>query len=64
MSEWTSIRVDANKLANRLRLREAKAVYKGDQGLRTLKELVHSYNYLVQDVTRVMNRIKATVSGA
>jgi transposase len=56
-------RVDAFKLASRLRLGEAKAVYKGDRGLRTLKELVHSYNYLVRDVTRVMNRIKAIYRG-
>jgi transposase len=56
-------RIDANKLANQLRMGEVKAVYKGDQGLRTLKELVHSYNYLVRDVTRVMNRIKAIYRG-
>ncbi len=56
-------RIDAYKLANRLRLGEVKAVYKGERGLRTLKELVHSYNYLVRDVTRVMNRIKAIYRG-
>ena len=56
-------RADAYKLANRLRLGEAKAVYKGERGLRTLKELVHSYHYLVQDLTRVMNRIKALYRG-
>jgi len=52
-------RADAQKLANRLRLGEVKTVYKGEQGLRTLKELVHCYDSLVRDQTRVMNRIKA-----
>src|SRR5215204_1703564 len=52
-------RADASRLANRLRLGEVKAVYKGERGLRTLKELVHCYDYMVRDMTRVMNRIKA-----
>jgi transposase len=52
-------RADALRLANRLRLGEVKAVYKGERGLRTLKELVHCYDSLVRDQTRVMNRIKA-----
>ena len=56
-------RVDAYKMANQLRMGDVKSVYKGDQGLRTLKELVHSYNYLVRDTTRVMNRIKAIYRG-
>jgi transposase len=52
-------RVDANKLAHRLRLGELKPVYKGEAGLRQLKALVHSYENLVGDTTRVRNRIKA-----
>lgn len=42
-------RADAQKLANRLRLGEVKAVYKGERGLRTLKELVHCYDSLVRE---------------
>ena len=56
-------RVDADKLAHRLRLGELKAVYKGEAGLRRLKELVHSYDSLVGDTTRVRNRIKAIYRG-
>jgi transposase len=56
-------RVDANKLAHRLRLGELKAVYKGEAGLRHLKQLVHSYGALVSDTTRVRNRIKAIYRG-
>jgi transposase len=34
-------------------------VYHGQHGTRDLKELARSYEYLVEDSTRVMNRIKA-----
>ena len=34
-------------------------MYHGEHGVRTLKELGRSYLTLTQDVTRVMNRIKA-----
>jgi transposase len=51
-------KVDAWKLANLLRA-GLTPVYHGEQGTRTLKELVHSYEGLVQDSTRVMNRLKA-----
>ena len=34
-------------------------VYHSAQGVRDLKELVRSYEHLVEDSTRVMNRIKA-----
>jgi transposase len=54
-----SDRVDANKLAQMLRMGSLRAVYHGQTGVRTLKELVHSYESLVSDMTRVMNRIKA-----
>ena len=56
-------RVEAYKLANRLRLGEVRTVYQGERGLRALKELAHAYGYLVQDMTRVMNRIKALYRG-
>ena len=36
-----------------------KAVYHGESGTRALKEMVRTYECLVADTTRVMNRIKA-----
>src|SRR5258707_7794146 len=54
-----SDRVDAQKLAELLRNGALQAVYHGDDGMRTLKELVRSYDCLVSDTTRVMNRLKA-----
>ena len=56
-------RVDAQKLAELLRNRALKAVYHGDNGVRTLKELVRTYDCLVSDTTRVMNRLKAIYRG-
>jgi len=56
-------RVDAQKLAELLRLGSLKAVYHGDHGVRALKELVRSYDCLVSDTTRVMNRLKAIYRG-
>lgn len=52
-------RVDAQKLAELLRNGSLKAVYHNDHGTRQLKELVRLYDGLVQDTTRVMNRLKA-----
>jgi transposase len=54
-----SDRIDARKLAELLRTNQLKAVYHGEHGMRTLKELGRSYLTLTKDVTRVMNRIKA-----
>ena len=54
-----SDRIDARKLAEMLRTNQLKSVYHGEHGLRTLKELGRSYLTITQDVTRVMNRIKA-----
>lgn len=54
-----SDKVDARKLARLLRAGLLSPVYHGEQGVRDLKELVRSYEYLVEDSTRVMNRIKA-----
>ena len=56
-------RVDAQKLAELLRNGALKAVYHGDNGVRALKELVRSYDCLVSDTTRVMNRLKAIYRG-
>ena len=52
-------RIDARKLADLLRTGLLSAVYHGEHGVRTLKELARSYLALTQDLTRVMNRLKA-----
>ncbi|MGB7925338.1 MAG: transposase [Pyrinomonadaceae bacterium] len=54
-----SDRIDALKLAQLLRAGLLKPVYHGESGTRALKEMVRSYECLVSDTTRVMNRIKA-----
>ncbi len=54
-----SDRIDARKLAELLRGHQLHPVYHGEHGVRTLKELGRSYLTITQDVTRVMNRIKA-----
>ena len=51
--------IDARKLAELLRGGFLSAVYHGETGLRTLKELCRSYLALSKDLTRTMNRIKA-----
>jgi transposase len=51
--------IDARKLAELLRGGLLSAVYHGETGLRTLKELCRSYLALSKDLTRTMNRIKA-----
>jgi len=52
-------RVDALKLAELLRLGALKPVYHGENGTRTVKHLMRSYECLVIDITRVKNRLKA-----
>jgi len=52
-------RIDARKLADLLRSGLLSAVYHGENGVRTLKELARSYLTLTRDTTRVMNRLKA-----
>ncbi len=54
-----SDKVDARKLAQLLRAGLLSPVYHGEHGVRDLKELVRSYEYLVEDSTRVKNRIKS-----
>ncbi|HEX7315773.1 MAG TPA: transposase [Pyrinomonadaceae bacterium] len=54
-----SDKVDARKLAQLLRAGLLSPVYHGEQGVLDLKELVRSYEYLVEDSPRTMNRIKA-----
>jgi transposase len=51
--------IDAGKLSHLLRMGAVKAVYHGQHGTATLKELTRHYDGLVEDSVRVMNRIKA-----
>jgi transposase len=54
-----SDKVDARKLAPLLRAGLLSPVSHGEHGTRDLKELLRSYEYLVADSTRTMNRLKA-----
>src|ERR1035438_4508123 len=54
-----SDKVDARKLSELLRGGLLRAVYHGEHGLRTLRELARSYEVVIKDSRRVMNRIKA-----
>jgi transposase len=56
-------RVDARKLSDLLYLNKLNAVYHGDHGLRTLKELGRTYLTITRDQSRVMSRIKAIYRG-
>src|SRR6516162_4292471 len=58
-----SDRIDAHKLADLLRSNMLNPVYHGNAGVRALKELARSYLALVEDVTRVMSRLKALYRG-
>src|SRR6201997_4252410 len=49
-----SDKIDARKLAERLRLHDLKPVYHGETGVRVLRELVRSYLTVVKDLSRVM----------
>jgi transposase len=54
-----SDKIDAYKLAHLLRLGQLTSVYQGEATNQLLKNLVHSYLYLVRDTTAIKNRIKA-----
>jgi len=54
-----SDRLDADRLSEQLRLGMLRSVFHGAKNVRTLKELVRNYSNLVEDATRVMQRIKA-----
>jgi transposase len=54
-----SDQIDARKLAERLRLHDLKPVYHGETGVRMLRELARSYLTVVNDLSRVMNRLQA-----
>ena len=58
-----SDRIDVDKLTELLYLGRLRPVYHGDHGTRALKELVHNYESLVKDQTRVKNRLKAIYRG-
>ena len=49
-----SDKIEARKLADRLRGGYLRSVYHGENGLRTLKELARSYLTISKDLTRVM----------
>ncbi len=51
--------IDSGLLSERLRLGSLKGVYHGAASVLALKEMVRSYGNLVEDATRVMQRIKA-----
>ena len=54
-----SDKIDARKLAELLRCNNLEPVYHGETGVRMLRELARSYLTIVQDLSRVMNRLKA-----
>jgi transposase len=54
-----SDRIDARKLADRLRLHDLEPVYQSETGVRRLRELARSYRTIVKDLSRVRNRRKA-----
>jgi len=54
-----SDRIDARKLSELYHAGLLEAVYHGDNGLRTLRELTRSYEVVSKDLQRVMNRLKA-----
>jgi transposase len=58
-----SDKLDARRLADLLRTKSLKAVYHGEKSTRALKELSQSYEAIVSDSVRVMNRIKAIYRG-
>jgi len=54
---------DAETLAQLLRLGAVKAIYKGDDQHQQLKEICRAYDNLIEDSTRVQNRLKAIYRG-
>ncbi len=56
-------KIDAQRLAELLRTKALVPIYHDPHSTRAIKELVRSYNALVQDSTRVKNRIKAIFLG-
>src|SRR6202161_4336926 len=54
-----SDKIDARRLAELLRSGMLRAVYHGENGLGTLRELARSYLTISKDQARVMSRLKA-----
>jgi len=54
---------DARRIAKLLREGALTPVYHGEQSTRALKELVQNYTAVVQDGTRIKNRLKALFRG-
>jgi transposase len=52
-------RIDSDVLSERLRLGDLRAVYHGSPHRADLKELARAYQNVVEDTTRVMQRLKA-----
>ena len=64
LSSWSKTsnkndKLDSLKMASDLRAGLLKGVYHGPAISQTLKQLVHNYEAITSDTTRVMNRIKA-----
>jgi transposase len=55
--------LDSDQLSERLRVGSLKGVYHGGSSVLPLKEMVRNYGNLVEDTTRVMQRIKAMFRG-
>ncbi len=55
--------IDSDLLSERLRVGSLKGVYHGAASVLPLKEMVRNYGNLVEDATRVMQRIKAMYRG-
>jgi transposase len=56
-------KIDAKLLAELLRTNSLTPVYHGEHSTTAVKELVRSYNGIVQDGTRIKNRLKAIFRG-
>ncbi len=56
-------KIDAQRLAELLRTKALTPVYHGEQSTTAVKELIRSYNGIVQDGTRIKNRVKAIFRG-
>ena len=58
-----SDQIDVAKLAKLLRLGELRPVYQGAKATQGLKQLTHSHAALVEDTTRIKNRLKGLYRG-
>ena len=58
-AENKSDETDAEGLARKMRSGDLKSVYKGDPWMQQRRDLFRAYDNLVEDATRVQNRLKA-----